>query len=130
MSNLYVRNKVRGWVNTYSAIPYHDTINYEQDPTEDLWMTLVFGFSNSEKVSYCDDRIVGGTFNLLVYGLPGVGDNAVIATIESVADYLYQQVDPAGKLVLLDRDPPIDFTQGDGVNWYGAEVVFTFDYYP
>jgi hypothetical protein len=129
MSNLYVRDKVRGWVNTFSTIPFYDTINFEHTPNDDLWVTVQFGFANSERVTYCKDRIIGGTFNLLVYGSPGKGDRAVISTIETLSEYLFQQTDTGGKLILQDYEPPMDFTQGDGVNWYGAEVVFSYDYY-
>ena len=54
MSSVYVREKVREWAQLPSiTVPYYDTINVEESPTEDIWFTAEFETEYSEKITFC-----------------------------------------------------------------------------
>ena len=43
MSSKYVRDKFRSWLNDGLVdSPYYDTINQDQNPTDDIWVTAEF----------------------------------------------------------------------------------------
>lgn len=126
MASFATRLKVREWLNA-SPIKFYDTVNFDQRPVEDTWCTVSFGSGEHTPVNYCRETVEEGAFTVVVYGKPGLGDAAVIPAIESIAAYLMAQVDV--NLKLLAHSVPFEFTLGDGVPRYGAEMLFNFERY-
>lgn len=128
MSSKYVRDMLRGWLSG-ATTPFYETINEEQDPTEDLWFTVQFNVESSDLTTYCEDKIEEGMIDLVFCGRPGIGDSAVIAAAETEASRVVASSDPAMKLVLRRALPPDEFSDGDGDPWYrvviGIEYIYT-----
>jgi len=123
-----VRTLIEGWLNA-STVKFYNTVNEEAEPAEDLWMTVLYGFSNSSILSFCRSRLEENNFTVVLYGNPGLGWKPVITAAEQVKDHIMAQSDPAGKVQVLDYTAPVEFTAGDGSPWYGVEMVFTYQKY-
>jgi hypothetical protein len=129
MSSLYVRNLVRGWAAT-SPTPFYDTINYEQNPNDNVWWTIEFEIENSATETYCGEEIEEGVIELVFCGQPGAGDGAVIAAAEAEGKRLLTQSDTTSQLCLVRAMPPEEFSAGDGDRWYRVVVGIEYQYHP
>lgn len=132
MSSLYVRSMVRGWCENTAGLllPFYDTVNREQNPDDEAWATVLFMNAQAQTITYCGHSEERGTFDFLALGRPGVGDEALLQAAEHDAALLLQQVDPAGRLVLLRAGTPEDFLQATAVPWYSVAITFDYLYEP
>lgn len=128
MAWLSIRDQVETWL-TAAGTPFYPTINEEQEPDDDVWMTVIYGFSFIGDKTFCDGRVENGTFTVVHYGNPGLGWRPVLQQAEAVNTYLRGVVDPIGKLVITNFGFPIEFTTGDGVPWYGVEIIYQFSFF-
>lgn len=122
MADLYVRNLVRSWL-VSGVVPYYDTVNIEQDPEEDLWCTVDWGFSFPSLMTYCGEVQHEGSFRVLYFGLPGIGDQAVLAAAEIDMASLMSQMDPNKQLALIGISSAEDVLEE---NYFG--VAYSVDY--
>lgn len=123
------RTLVESWL-TSSAYPFYNTVNEEQKPIDDVWLTLMWGMGNGYDLTYCrDKRAEEGAFSVLIYGAPGTGWNDVITAAEAVRDHLLAQADATNEFSIRNFGLPVEFTEGDAVPWYGVELLFDFDLY-
>ena len=54
MSSSYVRETVRAWLSDASmSVPFYDTVNTDQNPMEDIWVTADFDSLFREKSTFC-----------------------------------------------------------------------------
>lgn len=126
MSSAYVRNLVRQWVGTLTT-PFVETINVEQNPQNDLWMTVQFDQTGWDKLTYCDHFLEAGVITLSWLGKPGIGDADIIAAAEIDAALFMAKADPAHKLVITGRSAPDDF-EGVGVPTLQVDITFNYSY--
>lgn len=124
MSSRYVRTKVRDWLNQ-GNIPFVDTVNYEENPTDNIWSSVDWIYSNRTIDTYCGGAIEEGNFNVAFMGRPGIGDDELIAAAEAEIALLMSRVDTSGKLILLDFDPPFDFREAEH---YIVEFMISYEY--
>jgi hypothetical protein len=124
MSSRYVRTTVRNWLNQ-GNVPYYDTVNQEQDPTDDIWSTVDWGMQTRAMETYCRETVEDGAFTVIFFGRPGIGDDALLQASEAEMDLLMLRVDTSGRLVLLDRGVPIDFRQEDH---FCVEYLIGYEY--
>lgn len=124
MASRYVRTKVRDWLNQGNA-KFYDTVNYEVAPTEAIWSSAEWMYSNRTIDTYCGTAIEEGTFTIAFFGRPGIGDDTLLAAAEAEIALLMTRIDTSGKLILLDFDPPTDFREGEH---YVCELMVTYEY--
>lgn len=120
-----VRTLVESWLNA-SPTKFYNTVNEEAHPVEPIWCTVLYGFGTSDVISYCRSRLENNSFTVVHYGDPGLGWDEVTIAAEQVKDHIMAQVDPSGKVQVLDYTAPMEFTGADGVPWYGIEIVYTY----
>lgn len=125
MSSRYVRNLADTWVKTV-GVTYYPTINTEQNPHDDMWVTLEFDSLGNTKESYCDKFSEDGLIHLVFFGLPGIGYDQLLQQAEAAGQVFYSKTDPQGKLVLESYSPPSDF--GYGTPDYGCTITFEYSY--
>ena len=131
MASLYVRQKVRGWLQDPAmAVPFYNTTNEEQSPNDDIWSTLEFGFADRETLTFCNGIAEEqGEFEVVYLGQPGVGDVALLTAAEADIKTLMAQRDATNKLILTQSNPPEEFTQGDAQMEYGVSFSIEYSYY-
>jgi len=125
MSSRAVRQAVRGWM-VGMASPYYDTINIEQAPTDNIWVTVDFNSFVMTKESFCDQFVEEGDITLTFFGPPGVGDDALLAQAEADVALFYGKTDPNKKVALVNRSAPEDFVLTENGPRFG--VTFRFGY--
>jgi hypothetical protein len=126
MSSRYVRQLSEQWAAALH-VPFHPTVNMEQDPTDPLWFTLEWDSFGSTKDSYCETFTEDGEIRMVFFGQSGAGYDAMFQAAESAAAQFYGNADPAGRLVLTSIDPPDEFGTQDGP-WFVVEVAVTYQY--
>ena len=131
MSSLYVRNMVTGWLEDPAmAVPFYATINYEENPQDDMWMTADFSSDFRETTTYCNDQTFEeGEVELQYFGLPGKGYEALITAIEADMVTLMAQRDPQGKMVILRRSAPFETSSGSAKAMYGLSIYLDYQLY-
>ena len=128
MSSLYVRQKIREWSALPAVgVPFYDTINFEENPTDDIWFTVEFEPEYSEKTTYCGDMSEEGLITFVFQTRPGVGDEALITAAESAVAEILAQDDPSGVLTLEMAYAPDEYTGGSADTGY--RVSISVDYY-
>ena len=129
MSSRAVRTLARTWANAL-PVPYVDTINFDESPTDPIWFTIEFDSYGMDKLSFCQDWQEVGFIQLDFFGLAGVGDDALLAAAEPAVQQFLQNVDPAGKLSLVSFSAPDDFTPTGGAPKFGVSFVidYTFNF--
>ena len=125
MSSRAVRQLVRGWMPALST-PYYDTINQEQNPTNDVWVTVEFNSFGMTKETFCETWVEEGDITLTFFGKPGIGDDAILAQAEADAALFYGFIDPAGKVIIVNKSAPEDFAFTENGPRFG--VTFRFGY--
>jgi hypothetical protein len=125
MSSRAVRQFARTVLGTLTS-PYFDTINVEQNPTDNVWVTAEFAALGSVKETYCEAWVEEGDIVLTFFGRPGIGDDALLQQAEADAARFYAGVDPAGKVVLVNKSAPEDFYITEEGPRFG--VIFRFGY--
>ena len=111
MSSSYVRTLAKQYA-TALNVPFYDTINKEENPTDDAWLTIEFNSEYSEGTYNDCLTTEEGLIDLVFMQLPGQGDG-LIATAEAEALAFYRNKDPSGKLDLYKMQPIEDFTDPD-----------------
>lgn len=131
MSSLYVRQLFEGWLQDPAmTVPYYPTVNMEQNPIDDLWMTAEFGSSYRDVVTVCSNQeIEEGEVEVLFFGLPGQGYTAVLTALETNIGILMSRTDPNNKLTILRRSGPVEYTRGDAENFYIASCFIDYNLY-
>lgn len=131
MASLYVRQLVRTWMQDPAmTVPFYNTTNEEQSPSDDIWATLEFNFADRETLTFCDGITEEqGELEVVYLGQPGVGDVALLTAAEADIKTLMAQRDPTNKLILTQSNPPEEFTQGDAQMEYGVAFSIEYSYY-
>lgn len=127
MSSLAVRTLADQWALADASLPYYPTINQQTEPTDDIWLTLEFQAYGNDLETYCGSTVERGEIILVFMGLIGIGDDTLIAAAETYSsNYFDNNQDPAGKLVLVEKQPISDY-QGNG-NRYICEIAIQYEY--
>lgn len=130
MSALYVRTLMRQWFTDDSVkTPYYDTVNAEQNPQDDTWMTADFEVTFRERRTFCEgDWMEEGDVGLTFTGLAGVGDGALLAAAEEDVKQLLTFRDPSGQLVVTGVSGVNEVSGGSANVGYQIEYVFEYKY--
>ena len=128
MSALYVRNMVRSWLNDPSLdVPFFDTVNLEQNPQVDQWVTAEFETTLRDKLSFCEWKEEGEV--LLVFtGVPGVGDGALLAAAEKDVKTLLAFRDPTRQLLVTAVQGIQEYSGGSANVGYQIEIILDYEY--
>lgn len=125
MSGQYCRDMFRTWLNAL-PVPYYDTINLEQSPTDDIWTTAIFLPFSVETLDYCEGREETGEVQVIWLGKPGIGDAALLAAVELHVIQLMSQEDPTGKLVIAGRTAISEYSGPDAPHYEMAvSILYT-----
>ena len=130
MSSKYVRDKFRSWFNNeLFDSPYYDTINQDQNPADDIWVTAEFEVSFREKRTFCEGSWEEeGEVSLMFNGIAGVGDGALLAASEKDIKTLLAFRDDTGQLK-IDRVGGVnEFSRGTANMGYQLEYVIEYTY--
>lgn len=128
MSSVYVREKVREWAQLSSiTVPYYDTINVEESPTDNIWFTAEFETEYSEKITFCGQTAEEGLINFVFETNAGVGDEVLITTAENTVATILEQNDPTSDLTLELAYAPEEYTGGSADSGY--RVSISVEYY-
>lgn len=125
MSSRLVRRQVETWMGAMTT-PFYNTVNMEQDPTDNMWVTVEYNIPLKNTATFCGDTIEEGNFTVAFFGQPGIGDDALLTAAELDMRVLMQQVDVSGSVTLTNRSAPMDFRQGE---WYIVEFTVDYEYY-
>lgn len=130
MSALYVRQTVREWLSRPDFdVPFYDTVNTEQNPSDDVWCTATFDANFRERLTFCENSWVEeGDINVVYTGLPGVGDSVVLAAAEADMLTLMSIRDPNDKLRLTAVDPPREASAGSVNQGYQISYLVEYEY--
>lgn len=128
MSSSYVRETVRAWLSDSSMnVPFYNTVNTDQNPTEDIWVTADFDSIFRERSTFCAGSWVEeGDVTLVFTGLPGVGDGPLLAAAEADVILLMAMRDPNERLSLTSVSAANEYSGGSANQGY--QVEFTVDY--
>jgi hypothetical protein len=130
MSRKYVRDTVRPWL-TELATPFVESINAEENPTTDIWLTVEFMHETTETTSICGNQEERGVIDLIFSGNPGIGDADVISAADIDTKAFMKKIDPTGQLVLLNDLAPEEFSGGSASRYYqvvvGIEYLYKFN---
>ena len=128
MSSSYVRETVRAWLSDSSmSVPFYNTVNTDQNPTEDIWVTADFDSIFRERSTFCAGSWVEeGDVTLVYTGLPGVGDGPLLAAAEADVILLMAMRDPSERLSLTSVSAANEYSGGSANQGY--QVEFTVDY--
>ena len=131
MSSLYVRQNVETWLRDPAmTVTYYPTINEEQNPTDDIWMTADFDATFRERLTLsCDETREEGDIELVYQGPPGTGYTQLLTAIETDVKTLMAQRDPSGRLVLTNRSAPFEYSNGDADLNYEIAITIEYVYY-
>lgn len=131
MSSRYVRQQFETWLNNAGFVtPFYSSINQEVNPKDAIWVTADYAPGYREVLTFCDGVVSeDGEVELIFMGQPGQGYDAVIQALERDVNWLMQQKDPGGKLVLTNRSSPYEYTAGDAGLQYSMSVYVEYSYY-
>lgn len=124
MANLYVRNTIREWLSS-SVIPFYDTVNLEQNPQDPMWCTVDWGFSFADRTTFCNTIEEDGSFQIVYFGKPGIGDEELLEAAEKDMELLMEQIDPNYRLTLDTFSAAEDFLEE---NFYGVSFLVSYRY--
>jgi len=122
MASAYVRSTVKGWL-AASPIPFVDTVSLQAAPTVDGWVSVDWTFAGRERLTFCDEFAEVGTFNLVCFFRPGVGDALAVQQAEAVTAALMANVDPTGGIQLMSHETPEDFLEDA---WYVLSTTVNY----
>lgn len=124
MSSHYVRTTVKNWVKG-GTVPFYDTVNVEQNPTDPIWLTLDWGIPFRTVDTFCRETTEEGTIAFVFFGNAGIGDDDLLAAAETFMDAVMLKSDTSGRLVLLDQGAAFDFRQEEH---FCIEFQVTYEY--
>lgn len=129
MSTWFVRNSVRVWCNEVAAevsVPFYDTINQEQNPSDAVWWTIDF-LGLEREGTYCADVFQeSGYVTVIVIARPGIGDQAAVQAIEQIIDAL--SVKKNDQLTLNFVEPFFEDTFGSADQSYRVGALLPYTY--
>ena len=130
MSSLYVRTTVRSWLNDDAVVsPYYDTINLEQNPPEDTWVTAEFDVSFREKKTFCEGSWEEeGEVSLMFNGRAGVGDGELLTIAEQDIKTLLAFRDESGQLKVVRVSGVNEFSSGNANMGYQIEYILEYTF--
>jgi len=119
---------VRSWLNDPSLdVPFFDTVNLEQNPQVDTWVTAEFETTLRDKLSFCEWKEEGEV--LLVFtGVPGVGDGALLAAAEKDVKTLLAFRDPTRQLLVTAVQGIQEYSGGSANVGYQIEIILDYEY--
>ena len=123
MSDKYVRDLCAEWA-ALVGVPFYNTINEEQDPTDPEWFTLEYQVINKQRDTFCS-YLESGLVSLIFFGQAGVGYEDLLQIGQEATDIFVANVDPTGRLTLELSQPPSDYT---GLNSPSYIVEFAVNY--
>ena len=130
MSALYVRNTFRAWaaqVATATGVPYYDTINLEQNPTDAVFFTLEFVAEFFSNQTFCkSEETEDGFVRIVVLAQPGTGDTAAITALEAIGTDFATKTDP--QVTIEGFEPLQEMTAGSADQNYRVGVVIDYSY--
>jgi len=128
MSSLYVRQKVREWAELSGVgVPYYDTINVEENPSDNIWFTAEFEPEYTEKQTFCGELSEEGLITFVFESSAGTGDEALLTAAENAVATILEQNDPSQDLVLEMAYAPDEYTGGTADTGY--RVSISVEYY-
>jgi len=129
MSALYVRNTFRTWIAEVSVdtgLAQYDTINLEQTPTEDVYLTYSFA-SEFHEGTFCEPGYIeNGFIYLYAVAAPGTGDEEAVLALETAVPALFAKTD--ANLALTTYDPIEEESAGSADKDYRLMVTFSYKY--
>jgi len=130
MSSLYVRTKFREWLDDPSiTTSYYDTINFEQNPPEDTWMTAEFDVTFREKKTFCEGSWEEeGEVSLMFNGVAGIGDGALLSISEQDMKTLLSFRDASRQLRVTGVTGVNEFSGGSANMGYQLEYILEYTY--
>ena len=130
MSSSYVRTLFRSWLGDSSIqSPYYDTINLDQNPSEDTWMTAEFDVSFREKKTFCEGSWEEeGEVSLMFNGRAGVGDGELLSIAEQDVRTLLSFRDATGQVVVTRVSGVNEFSSGTANMGYQLEYLIEYTY--
>jgi hypothetical protein len=130
VSSSYVRETVRAWLSDASmSVPFYDTVNTDQNPMDDIWVTADFDSLFREKSTFCAGSWVEeGDITLVYTGLPGVGDGPLIAAAEADVSLLMAMRDPNDQLFLTNVSAANEYSGGSANQGYQIEFVVDYQF--
>lgn len=130
MSALYVRNLFRSWLQDDAMdVPYFDTVNIEQNPDVDTWVTADFETTFRERQTFCENSWKEEGEVLLVFtGAPGVGDGHLLSAAEKDIKTLLAFRDPSRQLLVTGVQGVSEFSGGSANVGYQIEYTLEYEY--
>jgi hypothetical protein len=130
MSSSYVRTLFRSWLgDSNMQSPYYDTINREQNPSEDTWVTAEFDVTFREKKTFCEGSWEEeGEVSLMFNGRAGVGDGELLSIAEQDVKTLLSFRDATGQVVVTRVSGVNEFSSGTANMGYQLEYLFEYTY--
>ena len=129
MSASYVRTTMRKWcdeVATALSIPFYDTVNLEQMPSDNVWFTVSF-VSEYHEGTFCNkEYLENGFITVTAVARPGRGDLEAIQALEQVVPALDAKIDPTGRLVLDSYEPIDEASNGSADKDYRVRVIMNY----
>jgi hypothetical protein len=125
MSSVAVRQKVEAWLMA-QPVKFYPSINEEIEPVEDVWCTVYYAPSSSQKISFCGAIEHKGQFIVVHFANPGLSWDKALEASDMTMNYIVSQVDGDGKFAVTGNGEPVEFTAGDGIPWYGVEVSYNY----
>ena len=131
MSSAVVRRTIKGWLSDPSmSVPFYNTINEEQDPTDDYWCTVLFNNPYREVTTFCEGKWTEeGEAEVVYFGPPGINDDALATMLEAEIIKLMARRDPTGKLILVRSSPPYEYSSGSAAQKYALSVYVDYTLY-
>lgn len=130
MSSSYVRAQFREWLNDPAIVtPYYDTINLEQNPPEDTWVTAEFEVTFREKKTFCEGSWEEeGDVSLMFNGIAGIGDGALLSISEQDMKTLLSFRDASRQLTVIGVTGVNEFSGGSANMGYQLEYIIEYQY--
>lgn len=130
MSSLKVRtafrDKVRTWLQAkHPDVPYHETVNTQQDPSDSAWVTLEFMPNYSEDISIgCNENAEYGQVDVFIFTKSGKGDQQALTMADTLINSMKGFSDNG--VVVEAIEPPTEAFNGDARRWYSVYVSIDY----
>jgi hypothetical protein len=130
MSHSVVRSVFRTWageIDTDTGTPFYETVNTEQNPTDDVWWSIEFTAEFFSNQTFCQDgETEEGFVTVIVFAQPGTGDTAAITALEAIGKEFDGKTDP--DVVIEGFEPLNEMTAGTADNYYRVGLVVNYSY--
>lgn len=131
MSRMAVRNALDAELTNFlglqvPAVPFYDTVNQRQKPTDPLWVTNQYFVDLVTRDCYGGkNRTEEGTFEVYIFAKAGTGNTAAIQLAEAIEDH-FMVFDFGPNLSIQNTFGIDEATQGDARPVYG--IILTLEY--